>query len=84
MKRPRDPEGRRQTRAELQHEIDLCQSELSRREKRIDDLFVKVNGLRSALVDALAMLDASRFGARTYRCLTPIEEKRLEELRALI
>jgi hypothetical protein len=73
------------TKAMLQRELDLSQSELSRREKRITDLFVKVSDLRSALVDALTMLDASRFGGhRTYRALTPLEEKRLEELRLLI
>jgi hypothetical protein len=73
------------TKAELHHEIDLCQGELTRREQRITELFVKVNGLRQALVDALTMLEASRFGGhRSYRALTPLEEQRLKELEALI
>jgi hypothetical protein len=73
------------TKAELQHELGLTQGELSRREKRINELFSKVNGLRQALVDALTMLEASRFGGhRTYRALTPLEEQRLKELEALI
>jgi hypothetical protein len=66
------------TKAELQHELDLTQGELSRREKRII-------GLRQALVDALTMLEASRFGGhRTYRALTPLEEQRLKELESYL
>lgn len=35
-----------------------------------------------ALMDAIAMLDASSFGGgKTYRCLTPLELTRLEEIR---
>jgi hypothetical protein len=44
------------------------------------EMGTEITNLRVALREALAMLDASRFGARPYRCLTPIEEKRLEEL----
>jgi hypothetical protein len=36
-----------------------------------------------ALLDTLEMLDASSFGAKTYRCLTPIELTRLEQIRKI-
>jgi hypothetical protein len=75
----------RLTKAELQHELDLANGELTRREQHSIEWATKVNSLRTALVDALAMLEASRFGGhRTYRALTPGEEKRLRELETLI
>jgi len=37
-----------------------------------------------ALADAIAMLDASSFGGgKMYRCLTPIELTRLEQIRRI-
>jgi hypothetical protein len=37
-----------------------------------------------ALIDTIAMLDASGFGAgRLYRCLTPLELERLDEIRTI-
>lgn len=44
----------------------------------------KTSKLRhSFIVELVAMLDASRFGARSYRCLTPAEEARLRIIRTL-
>jgi len=37
-----------------------------------------------AVIDLLHMVDASSFGGhKTYRCLTPIEQKRLQEIREM-
>jgi hypothetical protein len=54
------------------------------REKVISQLSRNCTVLRAALVDVVAMLDASQFGAkRVYRCLTEKEQERLKQIRVL-
>jgi hypothetical protein len=62
---------------DLHREVTLCQQELSRREARILQTLEKMREL-------VHFLDVSRFGGhRTYRCLTPLEEIRLHQIRVL-
>lgn len=50
---------------------------------RVEDAEAGYRAACGALADVIAMLDASSFGGhKLYRCLTPAESERLEQIRA--